>query len=82
VATLGDVNHSAAYEIVTATNAERLKEPGAGEVLAGLPRNYSLRRGAARPPPFDYGASPFFRRSGAAAAGEPKTVADAPAAVD
>lgn len=64
VTTLGDVNHSAAYEIVTATNAERLGEPGAGDALAGLPRNYYVRRGALRPPPFDYDASPLFRRSG------------------
>ena len=72
VSTIGTVNTSAAYIIKMATLADRLKdtppaslnlEPGLAGLLKGLPQNYYPASQKPRPE-FDYGQSPFFRRSG------------------
>ena len=75
VTTLGDLNQSAAYLIVTGADAARVGDappPGLRlpadcvARLAGLPANYfpGPRNRKGRPPPFDYDAPPLFRRAG------------------
>ena len=72
VQTLGKTNHNAAYLIKIAKIASDLGE-GSADLLAGLPRGYYPSQGKARPPAFDYAASPFFQRAGARRAGAPPT---------
>lgn len=78
VATLGRANVDAAYAIRVAGAAARARDtppavlgveagPGGEGLLRGLPPNYYPGQGRPRPPVFDYGASPLFRRAGEAA---------------
>lgn len=73
VSTIGRENFDAAYLIVAAGAAERARDSAEAAraalgvdvagLLSGLPANF-YPASAARPPAFDYSASPLFRRDG------------------
>jgi hypothetical protein len=78
VRVMGRVNTDAAYLIRIAKNAQQLRDeppaalgldPGVTALAKGLPQNYYPSQGKARPPPYDYGANPFFTRAGEPAGG-------------